>query len=83
MISLRLSLDLEQKLTDIAKIENKNKSEIIKESLLYYIENFAKQPSAYELGKKYFGKYSSGISDRSVNHQKYVKDAIRKKLKNK
>lgn len=79
MISLRLPEELEKKLAEVAKIENKSKSEIIKESLVYYIDNFAKQPSAYELGEKYFGLYKSGISDRSINHQKYIKEALFKK----
>ncbi|AIT11134.1 MULTISPECIES: ribbon-helix-helix protein, CopG family [Leptospira] len=83
MISLRLPPDLEKKLADVAKTENKSKSEVIKESLIYYIDNLAQKPSAYELGKKYFGRYKSGTSDRSVNHQKYVKDAILKKQKSK
>jgi len=52
MISLRLPEELEKKLSEVAKIENKSKSEVIKESLVYYIENFAKLPSAYELGEK-------------------------------
>ncbi|RHX83413.1 ribbon-helix-helix protein, CopG family [Leptospira stimsonii] len=81
MISLRLPPELEKKLSEVAKIENKSKSEVIKESLVYYINNFAQKPSAYELGKKYFGQYHSGISDKSVNHQKYIKDAILKKTK--
>ncbi|WP_078128137.1 transcriptional regulator [Leptospira alexanderi] len=81
MISLRLPPDLEKKLIEISKIENKSKSEVIKESLVYYIDHYVRKPSAYELGKKYFGQYKSGISDKSVHHQKYVKDAILKKRK--
>jgi RHH-type rel operon transcriptional repressor/antitoxin RelB len=81
MISLRLPEELEKKLIEVAKIENKSKSEVIKESLVYYINNVAKQPSAYELGEKYFGLYKSGIADKSINHQKYIKDALIKKRK--
>lgn len=81
MISLRLPPELEKKLSEVAKFENKSKSEIIKESLIYYIDNFAQKPSAYELGKKYFGQYKSGISDKSINHQTYIKDALLKKQK--
>jgi RHH-type transcriptional regulator, rel operon repressor / antitoxin RelB len=81
MISLRLPEELEKKLSEVAKIENKTKSDVIKESLIYYIDNYSKQPSAYELGEKYFGSYKSGITDKSVNHQKYIKDAIMKKKK--
>lgn len=34
------------------------------------------KPSAYELGKHLFGKYSSGRTDVSVNKKKYVREAI-------
>ncbi|WP_036043381.1 transcriptional regulator [Leptospira alstonii] len=83
MISLRLPPELEKKLSEVTKIENKSKSEVIKESLVYYIDNFAQEPSAYELGEKYFGRYKSGISDKSVNHQKYIKNVILRKQKDK
>ncbi|HMV45304.1 MAG TPA: ribbon-helix-helix domain-containing protein [Leptospiraceae bacterium] len=82
MISLRLPQELERKLSEVATMENKSKSEVIKESLLYYINHLSQKPSAYDLGKKYFGQYKSGKQDKSVNHQKYIKDAILKKQKN-
>ena len=34
------------------------------------------KPSAYELGKHLFGKYSSGRTDVSENTRKYVREAI-------
>ncbi len=81
MFSLRLSPELEEKLEEIATMENISKSEVIKQSLIYYIDHLAQKPSAYDLGKKYFGKYSSGVPDKSTNHSKYIKDAILKKQK--
>ncbi|EMJ85435.1 ribbon-helix-helix protein, CopG family, partial [Leptospira meyeri serovar Semaranga str. Veldrot Semarang 173] len=35
---MRLPEELEKKLSEVAKIENKSKSEVIKESLVYYID---------------------------------------------
>ncbi|MFB5650710.1 transcriptional regulator [Leptospira wolffii] len=72
---------MEKKLAEVAEFENKSKSEVIKESLIYYIDNVSRRPSAYELGRKYFGQYKSGKSDKSVNHQKYIKEAVKKKSK--
>lgn len=79
MISLRLPQELEDKLAEISSIEKKTKTDIIKESILLYIKEREAAVSPYELGKKYFGKYHSGQTDRSVNHR----DIIRNKIKNK
>lgn len=83
MISLRLPIELEEKLSEAAALENKTKTEIIKKSLLAYFDSVFQKPSAYELGEKYFGQYKSGISDKSTNHQKYIKEAMLKKQKKK
>lgn len=80
MLSLRVTDDLELKLIQTSKMENKTKSDIVKESLIYYFENYSKKNiNAYELGEKYFGTYKSGISDKSINHQKYIKEKIKNK----
>jgi len=79
MISLRLPSDIEEKLTEISNIENRTKTDILKESLLLYIKNRESEKSPYELGKKYFGKYKSGITDKSVNHKEIIRDKLRKK----
>jgi hypothetical protein len=79
MLSLRIPDFLETELMDICKEEKKTKTTIIKESLLLYIESKKQKASAYELGKKYFGKYETTPSDKSVNH----KELIRKKIKQK
>lgn len=79
MISIRLPEELEEKLNEISHIEHKTKTEILKESLLLYIENRETEISPYELGKKYFGKYNSGGSDLSVNHKEIIREKLRKK----
>ena len=79
MISLRLPSDLEEKLAEISNIENRTKTEIIKESLLLYIKARESEKSPFELGKKYFGRYKSGISDKSVNHKEKIRAKLRKK----
>lgn len=79
MLSLRIPDTLETKLLDLCREEKKTKTKIIQESLLLYIESKKQNTSAYELGKKYFGKYKTTPSDKSVNH----KELIRKKIKQK
>jgi len=79
MISLRLPSELEEKLSEISNIENKTKTDIIKESLQLYIKSRESEKSPFELGKKYFGKYKSGITDKSVNHKERIREKLRKK----
>ncbi|KAB2931299.1 MAG: transcriptional regulator [Leptonema illini] len=79
MISLRLPPDLEEKLTDLCNIENKTKTDILKESLLLYIKSRETEKSPYELGENYIGKYGSGMTDRSVNHKELIRQKLRKK----
>jgi RHH-type rel operon transcriptional repressor/antitoxin RelB len=79
MLSLRIPDFLESELMDICKEEKKTKTAIIKESLLLYIESKKQKTSAYELGKKYFGKYEATPSDKSVNHKELIRKKIRQK----
>ncbi len=79
MLSLRIPDFLESELMDICKEEKKTKTAIIKESLLLYIESKKQKTSAYELGKKYFGKYEATLSDKSVNHKELIRKKIRQK----
>jgi len=79
MLSLRIPETLETKLIDLCREEKKTKTKIIQESLLLYIESKKQGTSAYELGKKYFGKYETTPTDKSVNHKELIRKKIRKK----
>lgn len=79
MISLRLPKDMEEKLTEISVAKNKTKTYIIKESLEMYLRSQEPAVSPFELGKKYFGKYSSGRTDNSVNFKERISEKIRRK----
>ena len=80
MITLRLDPKLEQQVTYVAKYLGLSKSELIRKSLVEYIEKVEKQ-NAWELGQDLFGKYSSGRSDLSSNRKELLKDKIRIKKK--
>ncbi|TGK50581.1 CopG family transcriptional regulator [Leptospira kanakyensis] len=79
MISLRLPKDLERKLDSFAKSEGKSRSEIVKESILEYIQNRGKTKTPFDLGFDLFGKYDSGKTDLAENRKDYLRQKIEKK----
>jgi uncharacterized membrane protein YgaE (UPF0421/DUF939 family) len=82
MISVRLDNKLEKQLEKTAKEKSTSKSQIIKESLIYYfnmLNQEQKQKSPYELGREFFGKYSSGKGDLSTTYKQKLKDKINAK----
>jgi Arc/MetJ-type ribon-helix-helix transcriptional regulator len=79
MISLRLPPELERKLDSVAKSEGKSRSEIVKDSILEYINKRGKNKTPFELGKDLFGKYNSEFVDLAQNRKKYLAKAIGKK----
>lgn len=78
MITIDLEPKLEQHVQHTAKILDMSVSELIHESLSEYIGKLS-QPSPWELGKNYFGKYSSGQGDLAANRKRLLKSKIRAK----
>jgi RHH-type transcriptional regulator, rel operon repressor / antitoxin RelB len=76
MLALRLPKDMEARLDEISRTENKTKSELLREAIELYFEAYQKKHSAYDLGKEFFGKYGSGEKDNSVNYKKKLKDRL-------
>jgi len=76
MTTVRLPVEIEQKLDFLSKTKHKSKTELIKEALedLFHQEEFEKD--SYELGEEYFGKYGSGDGTLSVNYKKLLKGKI-------
>lgn len=79
MISLRLTIDLEEKLNTISKSENISKSEIIKQALVLYFADYYRKHSPYDLGKDLFGKYGSGKGSLSQEYKNLLKGKLREK----
>jgi len=79
MLSIRLSSEIESKLDQISKSENKPKSEIIKSALDLYFKKYHKVTSPYELGKDLFGKAGSGRSNSSKDYKSILKGKLREK----
>jgi len=79
MITIRLSFELERKLNQIAKEENKTKTDIVKKALQNYFSEYFNKRSASELGKDLFGKYGSGKRNLSRDYKKILKEKISEK----
>lgn len=80
MTSIRLPKELEEKLNSFAERENVTKSEIIKEALENYFDDYEEKTNPYDLGKEFFGRYGSGQGDLSVSYKKKVRNKIIEKV---
>lgn len=80
-ISLRLTKDLEKKLNRAAVRSGLSKSAFVRRCLEKELTAKPLRPSAYELGKDLFGKYSSGRSDLSTNSEQVVRELIHAKAR--
>ncbi len=80
MITLRLDPALEQIINNTAKNLGLTKSELIRKSILEYLNRLDKA-NAWEVGQDLFGKYSSGLKGLSTERKTIVKKKIRAKRK--
>jgi RHH-type transcriptional regulator, rel operon repressor / antitoxin RelB len=76
MISVRLPPELERELNILSKETGKTRTDIVKESLVSYIDMFSKIKSPYELGKDLFGTGNNGDKNLSVNRKKILKQRL-------
>ncbi len=80
MITLRLEPNLEHHVQHTANILGITTSELIHQSISEYISKVSK-PTPWELGKNYFGKYSSGKGNLSKDRKELLKLKLREKRK--
>ena len=80
MVTLRLDAKLEQAINKTAKNLGLSKSELIRKSIYDYLGRLSKQ-NAWEVGEALFGKYSSGLSNLSINRKELIKRKIKAKRK--
>jgi len=64
-VSVRLDPDLEQQLARVSEQTGVSKSQIIKQSLIAYLQVVAKPKTPYELGEDLFDGEGSGEGDLS------------------
>ncbi|WP_020402379.1 CopG family ribbon-helix-helix protein [Gracilimonas tropica] len=79
MRSIRLSEEMEKDLEAIAAQKKTSRSNIVKEALVEYMAKEKKYNQPFEIGKRYFGKYGSGETDRSKTYKSSIKSKIRDK----
>ncbi len=75
MLTLRLSSDMEEKLNHLAELLGIPKSEIVRKSLKAYFKDLEKN-NAWNSGKEFFGRYSSGQADLSENRKSILKQKL-------
>ena len=80
MITLRLDSKIEQDLNNTAKNLGITKSELIRKSIVEYL-NKLDTANAWDVGQDLFGKYSSGLKNLSTDRKEVVKEKIRAKRK--
>jgi predicted DNA-binding protein len=80
MISVRLSKHLDNKLTAISEREKTTKSELIKEALEKYMDDYEQKSEPFVLGEDLFGKYGSGTGNLSVTYKEKVRAKIGAKI---
>ncbi|MBM9537086.1 ribbon-helix-helix protein, CopG family [Desulfobulbus alkaliphilus] len=78
MITVRLDPDLEKEISTVAKNLGLTKSDLIRQSLIEYLGKL-ERPNAWELGQDFFGRYSSGLGNLSVDRKRILKEKIRAK----
>lgn len=79
MVSVRLDNALENQLNQICIKLSKQKSQIIKDALVYYFDTLkfeSKEKSPYELGKNLFGKYESKDGSLSTTYKQKLKEKL-------
>ena len=79
MTTIRLPLEIEQKLASLSEIQNKSKTEIIKDALEEFFYQQSNEKDSYELGREYFGKFGSGDGSLSTTYKAKLKEKIHAK----
>jgi predicted DNA-binding protein len=80
MTTVRLPIEIEQRLEILARKKHKSKTDIIREALEKLFIQEESEKDSYELGEEYFGKYGSGDGTLSVTYKDKLKDKINAKL---
>jgi hypothetical protein len=77
-ITVRLPQDIEAQLRARLEAEKQELSAFVREAIAEKLErdDATKKPSAYELGKHLFGKYSSGRDDLAENSEQILREML-------
>jgi predicted DNA-binding protein len=79
MTTVRLPMEMEQKLEILARKKHKSKTDLIREALENLFFQEESENDSYELGEEYFGKYGSGNGTLSSTYKARIKEKINAK----
>jgi Arc/MetJ-type ribon-helix-helix transcriptional regulator len=79
MTTVRLPIEIEQKLEILSRTRHKSKTEVIKEALENLYFQAESEKGSYELGEDFFGIYGSGNGSLSVDYKKLLKGKLNAK----
>lgn len=79
MISVRLPEGLEHEIDQLAKAENKTRTDIVKEALQSYLQGRRGQMTPYELGADLFAVGAGGSEDLSQTYKTRLKEKLSEK----
>jgi hypothetical protein len=77
IMSVRLPLEMGQKLAAFSRVKNTTKSEIIKSALENFFSQEESERDSWEVGESYFGRYGSGDGGLSVTYKQRLKEKLR------
>ena len=77
MTTVRLPLEIEQKLQNLSESQHKSKSDIIKEALELLFGQEESEIDSFELGKDLFGQHGSGKGNLSTDYKTLLKEKLR------
>ena len=80
MITLRLEPNVEEQICNTAVKLGISKSELVRKSITNYLETLS-SPNPWELGKDYFGRFSSGNCNLSADRKVLIKERLRARRK--
>jgi len=79
MTTVRLPIEVEQRLEVLARQRHKSKSDIIKEALESLFYQAESEKDSYSLGEEYFGRFGSGDGTLSISYKERIKANINAK----
>ena len=78
-ISIRLDKSLEESLRQRLQSEGISLSNFIREAVCEKLSRYENRPTPYELGEHFFGRYSSGRDDLSINRKALLREKLNAK----
>lgn len=79
MTTVRLPIDVEQRLEMLARKRHTSKTDIIKEALENFFIEAESEKDSFSLGVEYFGKYGSADGSLSTSYKRKIKELINAK----